>query len=357
MSRKRFRELGFPVGKLPVGKLNSITDVPGVTVGHVTLASNNQGTDIRTGVTAILPHQGNLFRQKVVAASHVINGFGKTTGLVQVNELGTIESPILLTNTFSVPAVTEGALRYMMELDEGIGDRDGSVNIVVGECNDKFLNHMRGLHVRPEHAIEAINQAKAEPVQEGNVGAGTGMVCFGYKGGIGTSSRVIEMDEKSYTVGVMVLSNFGAIDDLTVLGRSVGQAEKAQSRGNNDGSIMIIIGTDLPMDSRQLHRIAKRASFGLARSGSIAHHGSGDIVIAFSNGNLIPHDPINSFHQITIIREDGPIISQVFRAVTEATEEAIYNSMLMAETTTGPEGRVVEGLPIDTVLNALTRRS
>lgn len=374
MSKKRFREHGLTVGQLPTGEQNSITDVAGVSVGHVTLYADRVDTCIRTGVTAILPHQGNLFREKVVAASHVINGFGKTVGLVQVNELGVIESPIMLTNTFGVPAVTEGALQYMMALDEAIGDREGSLNVVTGECNDKFLNNMRGLHVRPEHAIEAIRNAKMEfqwsatevepgtertyaapPVAEGAVGAGMGMVCFGWKGGIGTSSRRVEVDGTPYHFGVLVLTNFGISNDLAILGQPVGRhlQTKSQKRGNDDGSVIIVIGTDLPVDARQLKRIAKRAGVGLARTGSIAHHGSGDIVIAFSNGNRIPHTPGTGFLQWTTIREDGTLISQCFRAVAEATEEAVYNSMFMAETTSGRDGREISALPVDDVLSIL----
>ncbi|WP_028551594.1 P1 family peptidase [Paenibacillus sp. UNC451MF] len=356
MSKKRFRDYGFAVGKLPTGKYNSITDVRGVAVGHVTLNMNLSGTSVRTGVTAILPHPGNPFREKVVAAAHIINGFGKTTGLVQLNELGTLESPIMLTNTFSVPAVTEGTLQYMMAMDEGIGDQDGSLNVVTGECNDKLLNDMRGLHVRPEHAVEAIRQARSnQPVAEGAVGAGTGMVCFGYKGGIGTSSRRVTVEGNDYHIGVLVLTNYGKDEDLTILGRPVGTylRQKSLERGNNDGSIIIVISTDLPLDARQLQRIAKRAGFGLARTGSIAHHGSGDIVIAFSNGNRIPHTPETGFLTLKCIREDGPLMSECFRAAADATEEAIYNSLFMAETTLGRGGSEVHSFPVEEVLSIL----
>ncbi|MBE1442960.1 P1 family peptidase [Paenibacillus sp. OAS669] len=359
MTKRRFRDYGFSVGKLPAGRLNSITDVPGVAVGHVTLNKNLEGNCVRTGVTAILPHPGNLFREKAVGAAYVINGFGKTTGLVQVNELGTLESPIMLTNTFSVPAATEGALKFMMELDEGIGGQDGSLNVVTGECNDKLLNDMRGLHMRPEHAMEAIRQAKAgQPVAEGVVGAGTGMVCFGYKGGIGTSSRQITVDGNVYHIGVLVLTNYGKGTDLTILGKPVGAFlnQPMIERGNNDGSIIIVVGTDLPLDSRQLQRIAKRAGIGLARTGSIAHHGSGDIVIAFSNGSLIPHSPDTGFITLKCIREDGPLMSECFRAAADATEEAIYNSLFMAETTTGQGGYIVHSLPVEDVLTYLRSR-
>lgn len=355
MSRKRFRDYGFAVGKLPTGKHNSITDVPGVTVGHVTLHTDTQDSSVRTGVTAILPHGGNVFREKVAAASYVINGFGKTTGLVQVNELGTVESPIMLTNTFSVPAVTEGALQYMMEMDAGIGEQAGSINIVTGECNDRLLNDMRGLHVRPKHAVEAIRQATGDrPVAEGAVGAGTGMVCFGCKGGIGSSSRRITMSGKDCHIGVLVLTNFGRAEDLTILGQPVGAhlRDKAmeRGRGNNDGSIIIVLGTDVPMDARQLRRVAKRAGIGLARTGSIAHHGSGDIVIAFSNGNRFQHEPEADLVSSTILREDGPLMSECFRAAADATEEAIYNSLFMAESTRGHNGSEVQALSVEIVL-------
>jgi D-aminopeptidase len=350
MQRKRLREYGFTVGQLPPGRRNCITDVPGVRVGHVTL-NHAHGThpNVCTGVTAILPHTGNLFREKVPAATYIINGFGKTTGSIQVEELGTLEAPLMLTNTFSVPAVTEGTLRWMMELDSGIGDDAGSVNIVVGECNDSYLNDMRGLHVRPEHAVLAIQEAlqNGESVKEGSVGAGTGMVCFGWKGGIGTASRQIRTDGAVYHIGTLVLTNFGKREDLTVLGVPVGRLldhKAAEIRW--DGSIMIIIATDLPMTSRKLKRLCKRAALGLSKTGSIAHHGSGDIVIAFSNGNRIPHSPENALREIQCIAEDGPLISECFRAVVETTEEAIYNSLFMATTSHGRSGLVIHALRV-----------
>ena len=358
MSKKRMRDYGLSVGQLPTGRLNSITDVPGVSVGHVTLNTDSAGSSVRTGVTAIIPHQGDWFRRKAVAASYVINGFGKTTGLVQVDELGTLESPVMLTNTVSVPAVTEGTLRYMMSQDAEIGDQAGSLNVVTGECNDRHLNDLRGLHVRPEHAEEAIRlarQAVGQPAAEGAVGAGTGMVCYGWKGGIGTSSRQIIADGNPYHIGVLVLTNFGHSEDLTLIGQPIGERllHNAKERKNDDGSIIIVVATDLPVDARQLKRIAKRAGMGLARTGSIAHHGSGDIVIAFSNGNLIPHSPKEDFLAMKVIREDGELISQCFRAVTEATEEAIGNSLFMAETTSGQDGRTAHALPVDEVISLL----
>jgi D-aminopeptidase len=362
MSNPRFRDYGLKVGEMKTGPGNSIADVPGVSAGHVTLISENAKACVMTGVTAILPHQGNLFRHKASAASYVINGFGKTTGLVQLEELGTLEGPLMLTNTFGVPAASEGALRYMMGQDEGIGADAGSINIVTGECNDSYLNDMRGLHVRAEHAMEAIRIAKQAcmdqtPIPEGAVGAGTGMVCFGWKGGIGTSSRVVEAAGKAYHVGLLVLTNFGNKRDLTMNGIAVGKLleQTAAEPRKEDGSVIIIIATDLPLDSRQLKRLAKRASLGLVRTGSIAHHGSGDIVIAFSNGMLLPHDPAEDMLTVQVLREDGPLLSQCFRAVAEATEEAIYNSLCAGIGISGRNGRTVESFPMAQALPWLYR--
>lgn len=347
MARKRLRDYGLEVGVLPAGKENAITDVEGIVVGHCTL---RDGEGVCTGVTAILPHPGNLFREKVPAAVHIINGYGKTAGLVQVEELGSIESPILLTNTFSVPAVTEGALQYLMERDAGIGEEAGSVNVVVAECNDSYLNDMRGLNVRPEHAREALRRAVSGPVEEGSVGAGTGMVCFEWKGGIGTSSRRIPVGGDRYHIGVLVLANFGQMEDFHLLGVPVGrQLGGSPPETKSDGSIIILVGTDLPLDAQQLRRLAKRAVFGLARTGSFARHGSGDIVIAFSTGNRIPAAPDSGslFHTLRRLPEDGELLSRCFQAVAEATEEAIYNALFTAETTIGKKGRRVEALPAE----------
>lgn len=356
MTKKRLRDYGFSIGTLPTGPKNSITDVKEVRVGHFTLHHPDGKQHICTGVTAILPHTGNLFREKVPAAIHVINGFGKTAGSIQVDELGTIEAPLMLTNTFSVSAVIEGTLKYMMQQDTGIGDDAGSINIVVGECNDSYLNDMRGLHIRPQHAQLAIYEAleHGENVMEGNVGAGTGMVCFGWKGGIGTASRRIKVNGSVYHIGALVLTNFGKKEDLTILGVPVGKLLSESTIDiKQDGSIMIIIGTDLPMTSRQLKRLCKRATMGLAKTGSIAHHGSGDIVIAFSNGNRIPHNPNSDLYTIHAIKEDGELISECFRAASEATEEAIYNSLFTATTTYGRSNRVIQALPTDKVISLL----
>ncbi|MCM3710302.1 P1 family peptidase [Sporosarcina luteola] len=340
------------------GKWNAITDVPGVAVGHVTL-KEEPGTDSAcTGVTAILPHEGNCFEQKVPSASFVLNGFGKSAGLLQVEELGVIESPIMLTNTFSVGAVLEGTLRHMLEENTAIGDSTSSLNIVVGECNDSYLNAMRSLKVRPEHAIEAIREASAGSFEQGDVGAGKGMICFGRKGGIGSSSRVVPHDGDSFTVGVLTLTNFGNPEECLIdewLARNKMQMTTAPDdlKPSNemqsekpDGSIMIIVATDAPVDSRQLKRFAKRASIGLGRTGSSIHNGSGDIIIAFSNAYTIPHasEGVDTV-SYTLLRDDAKVMNELFKAVIEATEEAVYQSLMHAETTTGRHGRTVERWP------------
>lgn len=341
MTRK-IRELGAVIGKLPVGEKNDITDVAGVRVGHVTIQHElDDGDYACTGVTAILPHGGSLFREKVTAASYVINGFGKTTGLVQVNELGVLESPIMLTNTFSVPAVTQGTLQYMLDTNEEIGDTTGTINIVVGECNDGHLNSIRRCVVRPEHAREAIECATDQAVAEGAVGAGTGMIAFGYKGGIGSSSRVMEVKDQSYTLGALVLSNFGNKEDFRGEQHFVSKRNEEAVEKSEDGSIIIVLATDAPLSDRQLLRVAKRAGIGLGRTGSHYGHGSGDIVIAFSMAQKIPHQTHSWTETRVQVREDHPIMNQLFAAAAEATEEAIYNSLSQAVTTTGRSGRIV----------------
>jgi len=345
----KIRERGITIGKLPIGRKNCITDVNGVKVGHVTLdyLLDENGEDYAcTGVTAILPHSGNLFNEKVTAASYVLNGFGKTTGLVQVNELGVIESPIMLTNTFGVPAVTEGTLRYMLEENQEIGDTTGTINLVVGECNDGKLNSIRRLPVKPEHAVEAIKNASTYTAEEGAVGAGKGMVCFGYKGGIGSSSRIVkaENSEHTYTVGCLVLSNFGEKDEFQTKNYGLQEADFSISKAT-DGSIILIVATDAPLSSRQLQRVAKRCGIGLGRTGSHYSHGSGDIVIAFSTAHKIPHFTDDIVEARKQLREDHPIMNQLFTAAAEAAEEAILNSLSQAVTTKGRRGQIVQAFP------------
>ncbi|MBT2680080.1 P1 family peptidase [Bacillus sp. ISL-35] len=342
----KIRDRGIVIGRMSPATNNCITDVLGVMVGHVTLdfPLDEKGEEYAcTGVTAILPHGGNLFREKVAAASYVLNGFGKTTGLVQLNELGTIESPIMLTNTFGVPAVTQGTLEYMLAENEEIGESTGTINIVVGECNDSYLNSIRLFPVKPEHARQALKEASTRPVEEGAVGAGKGMVCFGHKGGIGTASRVIE-DTPAYTVGCLVLSNFGKKEEFLTGKYGIGTIKSGLSE-TADGSIIIILATNAPLSDRQLQRLAKRCGIGLGRTGSHFSHGSGDIVIAFSTANQTEHDSEEYLHTSSQIRDEHSLMNELFTAAAEATEEAILNSLSQAETTRGRKGSVVEAYP------------
>lgn len=343
-SRVKARELGVNIGTLPVGGRNQITDVPGVQVGHVTLSQRLENDEaVQTGVTAVLPHEGHPFYEKVPAASYVLNGFGKTTGLVQVDELGNIEAPIMLTNTFGVGSVLDGTLEYMLERTPEVGESTGTMNLVVGECNDSYLNSIRLRSVKPYHAKEAILQA-TPGFEEGAVGAGAGMMCFQYKGGVGSSSRKVE----DWHVGVLVNSNFGRREEFRYQGYDTSSGDKEIP----DGSIMIVIGTDAPLDSRQLKRLSKRASVGLARIGSTIHHGSGDIVIAFSNANQIEHFSNDKVQARSFIQDQHPIMNTLFQAVAEATEEAILNSLTMAQTTKGRKGHVGEALSYEYLQNS-----
>ncbi|MEC5424204.1 P1 family peptidase [Virgibacillus sp. C22-A2] len=326
---------------LSKGKTNCITDVGGVKVGHVTLYEKlDEESTICTGVTAILPHGDDLFNTKTRAASAVINGYAKTAGLVQMNELGLIESPIMLTNTFSVGAVWQGTLQYMLNGNREIGDSTNSINIVVGECNDSYLNSIRNQIVSPEHAIQAIESASSNPTEEGAVGAGKGMVCYGYKGGVGTASRVVTTPNDKYTVGCLVISNFGKREEALFA-----DWEKKKLDAP-DGSIMMIIATDAPLYDRQLKRLAKRCAAGLGRTGSNIDNGSGDIAIAFSTANTYDHNTGTAVESLSYIRDDHHVMNQLFQAVVEITEEAIINSLKKAETTEGRKGRVVEKAPL-----------
>ena len=348
---KRVRDYGIKIGILPPGSNNAITDVKGVTVGHYTLI---KGDSIRTGVTAILPHQGNIFQQKVPAAIFTANGFGKLTGTTQVEELGNIETPIILTNTLSVPTAADALIDYTFSFTENSDVY--SVNPVVGETNDGGLNDIRGRHVKKEHVLEAIKNASGGAVEEGTVGAGTGTICFGFKGGIGTSSRVLPQNLGGYTVGVLVQTNFGGV--LQIAGLPVGVELKQyylkdKLESSPDGSCMVVVLTDAPLDARNLKRLAKRAILGLAKTGGIMSNGSGDYVIAASTAEelRIPYEPALFRKEAKILRNDA--MSPLFLAVNEATEEAILNSLFTAETVTGKEGRRVEALPVDKVINIL----
>jgi len=347
-SRPRARDLGLEPGVFAPGKLNAITDVAGVKVGHVTLI---EGNHIRTGVTAILPHGGNLFQDKVAGAVYVGNAFGKLAGSTQVNELGTIETPIVLTNTLSVGAAIEGVVAYT--LAQPGNEQMFSVNALVGETNDGGLNDIRGMHVKQAHVIEAIKKAADGAVAEGSVGAGTGTTCFGWKGGIGTSSRKLPERYGSYIVGVIVQSNFGGV--LTMGGAPVGKelGRYAYSSSSGDGSCMIVVATDAPLDARDLNRLAARALFGLARTGSSYSNGSGDFAIAFSTSPEM-HSRFGEATARTrnILPPDAT--SPLFQAALEATEEAVYNSLLQA-TTIRSRNRTVEAIPIDRVKEILKK--
>ena len=353
--QKTMRELGFKTGIFETGRNNAITDVAGVTVGHYTLI---EGDDIRTGVTAIIPHQGNIFRNKIPAAIYAGNGFGKLAGVTQVKELGNIETPIILTNTLSVAAGMEGLIKYTLEQKGNENVR--SVNTIVGETNDGGLNDIRGMHIKPEMVLKAIENAKDGEVEQGAIGAGTGTICFGYKGGIGTSSRVLPKSLGGYTIGVIVQSNYGGvleIDGIQV-GRKLGQFDFKKhlppSAADVDGSCMMIVITDAPIDSRNLERVAKRVMMGLAKTGGIASNGSGDYVIALS---VAPENLIKDSEQIykpTLLSNDE--MSPIFLATIEATAEALWNSLFMAKTTKGKGGRVVEALPVKEVVKMLEKR-
>ena len=325
------------IGKLPKGKNNLITDVKGVKVGHKTLDNGN----IKTGVTAIIPHSDNIFREKLISSSYVINGFGKSIGLVQINELGTLETPIILTNTLSVGTCSTALVKYMLKENDDIGVTTGTVNPVVCECNDGYLNDIRGLHVKEEDVFDAIENAEIN-FKEGNIGAGTGMSCYQLKGGIGSASRVLKLDDKEYTIGSLVLSNFGLKEDLLVDGIKVGEKILEKEREELEkGSIIIILATDIPMNERQLKRIAKRVPIGLARTGSHIGNGSGDIVIAFSTANRIKHYEDRDIVSIKIINEN---IDKVFRGVIECVEEAVISSLLHSEKTIGTSEHKRESL-------------
>lgn len=343
--RPRAREIGLKPGILPPGKLNAITDVESVRVGHVTLI---EGESIRTGVTAILPHGGNIFQEKVPAAVHVGNGFGKLAGSTQVEELGVIETPIILTNTLSVWRAAEAVVEYTL----GLAGNESvvSVNPLVGETNDGGLNDIRGLHVQKRHVLEAIARARGGPVEEGAVGAGTGTQAYGWKGGIGTSSRVV----RGYTVGVLVQSNFGGVltMDGVPVGRELGRYLMQGETG--DGSLIMVVATDAPLDARLLRRLARRAMLGMARTGSPSTHGSGDYVIAFSTAPELRYRYGSSGARArTVLADDS--MTPLFQAVVEATEEAILNSILKAVTMRGHGGRTVEAIPVERVKEILRR--
>lgn len=350
--KHRPRDLGIEFGVLKTGALNTITDVPGVKVGHQTLV---KGDNTRTGVTAILAHGGNIFQSKVPAAIYIGNGFGKLAGISQVKELGNLETPIILTNTLSVPMGIQGTVKYTLNLKGNENVR--SVNAVVGETNDGYLNDIRGMHVTENDVIQAIENAREGTLTEGNVGAGTGTIAFGFKGGIGTSSRILPKSLGGYTLGVLVQTNFGGV--LSINGAPVGkELERYPFRNaieKSDGSCMIVVLTDAPLDARQLERIAKRAMMGLAKTGGIASNGSGDYVVAASTAESmrIPYQTRERHDMGDVLKNDA--MSPLFLATIEATEEAIINSLFAAETMTGRDGNTIQSIPIDRVMEILKK--
>lgn len=351
----RFRDLIPIANHLPTGSLNGITDVPGIRVGHVT---RNEGEGklipgqgpIRTGLTAVLPHAGNVFREKVPAAVYTINGYGKATGFEQIRDLGVIETPICLTNTLNVGKVWDAVVSYSIRENPDIAITTSNVSPVVGECNDNFLNDGQGRHIGEADVLRAIDGASASHVAEGCVGAGAGTLCYGFKGGIGTASRLVI--DGAYTVAALLQTNFGQRHELQMLGVPIGQHLPGNNFDSPPGSVMVVIATDAPLDARQLERMAKRAAFGLGRTGTICHSGSGDFVIAFSTCNRRVHGAAERVSEARAINEEaqfagGLLIDQLFRAVVECVEESVYNALVAARATVGRDGNTLRALPHD----------
>ncbi len=343
----RAREAGFILPGLPPGPLNAITDVPGVAVGQVTLNDEAHCPPVHTGVTVILPHPGDLFNDKLIAAVHTINGFGKAAGFEQVREMGTLETPIALTNTLCVGRAWDGLVTWMLERHPEIGTTGPSVNPLVGECNDSRLNDLRGRHITAEHVLQALSAAASGPIQEGSAGAGTGMVCYGYKGGVGTASRQVI----DYLLGVLLVANFGRRDQLTIRGVPVGRLLQNTSPLTNLGSVVIIIATNAPLTDRQLGRITRRAALGLARTGSTVGSDSGDFVLAFSTAQTVRQGHGHGGLLIQSLPETS--LDPFFQATVEATEEAVLNALCQASAVTGADGKVFPILPVESVQKLL----
>ncbi len=380
-TRLHIRDLGIKIGQYKPGEWNAITDVPGVKVGHVTIREG-KGTlhpghgPVRTGVTVIIPRE-DVWHHKVPAGAFVLNGTGEMTGLAWIAESGFLEYPIALTNTLNVPRVADGVMSWMIKQYPGIGITDDTLTPVVAECDDSRLNDSQGRHVSPEEVVQALETAASGPVQEGSVGAGTGMVSYQFKGGIGTASRVLPPEKGGYRVGVLVNANHGRRHELTIAGVPVGRLYNNKAKNiskeeaatipfrlskafrpekrQDSGSIIIIVATDAPVDARQLVRLSRRATIGLARTGSISHHGSGDFVLAFSTANSIPHYPKDPTFVMTHLADTH--LNPLFQATVEATEEAIVNALLQATTVTGRDGRQFEAISINKLRSILARYS
>ena len=353
--RCRLRELGIVTGVLPTGPHNAITDA-GVLVGHTTLISGDGELvpgkgPVRTGVTVIVPHPGDVWNVRASAGSFVLNGNGSVTGLDWIQESGMLDGPIALTNTHSVGDVYSGMVRWLIRKHPQIGITDDTYLPVVGECDDSPLNDIQGFHVKPEHVMAALDTAAGGDVAEGTVGGGTGMTCYEFKGGIGTSSRVVEVGDKKYTVGVLVNCNHGGREQLKVMGVPVGRILDAEmATEHTEGSIVMIVATDAPLSGRQLNRVARRAVMGLALTGSTANNSSGDFVVAFSNGRLVPRDE-QAVRTLPELSDD--FITPLFQATVEATEEAVFNALCMATTVVGRDGNISPALPLDRLVEIM----
>ena len=362
-ARVRARQLGIRIGHYRPGRYNSITDVSGVRVGHATLVRGEGPLHVgegpvRTGVTAILPNNGDIFHNRVVGSGFILNGAGEVSGLTQVMEWGLFETPLLLTNTLSVGACSEEKDKYMVGRYPSIGNEHDVIIPVVGECDDSWLNDAAGRHVRTEHVYRAISTAAAGFVQEGSVGGGTGMICCDFKGGIGTSSRRLPGEEGGFTVGVLVMTNFGVMRDLRVDGVPVGAILEPEFRGvdrriDNYGSIIAVVATNAPLLSHQIHRLCKRVALGIGRAGSTAAHGSGEIIVGFSTANTVPRDDRQMIYRIKVLQD--PRMNPLYEAAIDATEEAIINALCMAETMAGHSGHTAPAIPLDRLREIMLR--
>jgi D-aminopeptidase len=360
--RHLIRHMGFQVGRFPTGSKNSITDVPGVKVGHSTIikgtGKRKPGTGpVRTGVTAIIPDD-NVYMERLIAGANILHGAGEVSGLIQIQEWGLIESPILLTNTLSVGRVSDGCIKWLSEKYPEMGNQYEVVIPVVGECDDSFLNDAVGRHVKHRHVYEALNTASDAMVPEGSVGAGTGMVCCDFKGGIGSSSREVIMEEHPYTIGILVLTNFGRIDDLRVLGVPVGPKlaptfGAIKKRSDNYGSIIVVLATDLPLSKFQLNWLCKRAALGIGRCGSFASYTSGEIIVGFSTRNKILREPVSAIQKVDLLHDQ--FMDDPFEATIEATEEAIINSLINNHDMVGANENFVPALPVDRLQTIMRR--
>ncbi|MBI3298039.1 MAG: P1 family peptidase [Elusimicrobia bacterium] len=362
--RCRVRDLGLKIGRFPTGRFNAITDVPRVLVGHSTIIRGSGALKpgsgpVRTGVTAILPNAHNVYLERVAGSGFVLNGAGELSGLTQVMEWGLIETPILLTNSLSVGTCSEALVNHMVQRYPGMGVKSDVVLPLVGECDDSWLNDIAGRHVRAEHVFQAIADAKSGPVLEGAVGGGTGMVTCDLKGGIGSSSRRVKTGEHTYTIGVLVMTNFGTLEDLRVDGIPAGRmlAERfahLSRRRENYGSIIAVLATDAPLLPHHLQRLAKRVALGIGRTGSYAAHGSGEIVLAFSSANTIPRKNPKMLYRMKILLDD--CMDPLYEAAIHASEEAILNALCMASDMTGVDDHFVPALPLGAVAEMIARR-